>query len=104
MSKAVENLRWKVQCKEFLLEENKISDILTWVNEYFIDIKTGARDLRTVLHDALKDLLNSPYTKLPDDKKDLFEDLLEVYDSEGSFNRFKIGESTIAGETQTIFN
>lgn len=97
MSKAVENLRWKVQFKESLLKMN-VPEILNWIDIYFIDIKAGARDLRNVLHNALEDLLNSPYTKLPDDKNELFKDILNEYNSKGSLDSFKIYEPPLVGD------
>ncbi len=94
MSKANIELTFKVRFKEFLLEKD-IEKILKWLNVHFVDIKVGARDLRNVLHNALEDLLNSPYTKLPDDKNELFRDIVNEYDSKGSLDSFKIYESPL---------
>ena len=97
MSKAVVNLRFKVWCKEFLLTKD-IEKILIWINVRIIDTTAGARDFRTILHDALEDLLNSPYTKLPDDKTALFRDILNEYNSKGSLDSFKIYEPPLVGD------
>lgn len=97
MSKANIELTFKVRFKEFLLEKD-IDKILQWLNVHFVEIKDGARDLRNVLYNALDELLHSPYTKLPDNKNALFKDILDEYDSKGSFDSFKILESELVGD------